>query len=509
MRNLKKIIIVGLCLAFSLVGLTACGSQEVPELTKSKITQDLETELKEAAYSYDSLDNFEYEKVDVTEDDLSRLKEFFDNRVDYQKIDCSFQLTSIKMDSIGEWSMIYAYVNGEWQVMFSYQKDPSAWEYVAKETVSSKKMLNDLKTVTFEGFETGYVGSEKSTSIKIVDRDTKFKINKDDVYIDVTVKTDFATYIIEVEMIYYFDGGEWELSDAIVQDSKYWQLTYNSDRVPSAPSEVHILEQLTKETNFLTYVADTSYMERYDLVETKQLAGVTTITFQYEFSTIYKNIGTIKYLVQLPYEWIDGEWAIGDMVVTVSDMNLNGMLGTWTAPNGDYIKFTLTENDPNATYPSPNILVGTYYKKTGENTFAEYTLKTEVSVPLRDNNWDGKIKLWEAKDISSVEFSIENFLITTDTKILKSGELEFIKTADLPTIDIEGNPEGEETSTETTTPSETTPPSESTETPSSETSETVDSTESTESSENNSSETTSEEKTETSETTEDKTGISG
>lgn len=280
MRNFKKIIIVGLCLAFSLVGLTACGSQEVPELTKSKITQDLETELKEAAYSYDSLDNFEYEKVDVTEDDLSRLKEFFDNRVDYQKIDCSFQLTSIKMDSIGEWSMIYAYVNGEWQVMFSYQKDPSAWEYVAKETVSSKKMLNDLKTVTFEGFETGYVGSEKSTTLKVMDRDTKFKINKDDVYVDVTVKTDFATYIIEVELIYYFDGGEWELSDAIVQDSKYWQLTYNSDRVPSAPSEVHILEQLTKETNFLTYVADTSFMERYDLVETKQLAGVTTITFQ-------------------------------------------------------------------------------------------------------------------------------------------------------------------------------------------------------------------------------------
>ena len=46
MRNLKKIIIASLCVIFCLFGLTACGDTEVPELTKSRIAQDLETELK-------------------------------------------------------------------------------------------------------------------------------------------------------------------------------------------------------------------------------------------------------------------------------------------------------------------------------------------------------------------------------------------------------------------------------------------------------------------------------
>ena len=441
MKNFKKIILIGLCFVLCLVSLTACGSKEKPELTKSKITQDLEAELRDASYNYDSLDGLTYETAEVTEDDLNRLKEFFDTRVDYQKIDCSFQLTSIKMDSVGYWSMIYAYVNGEWRVMFSYQKTPGEWEYTAKETTSSKKMLNDLQSIDFEGFETGYVGNQKTTSIKIIDRDTKFKINKDDVYIQATVNTDFATYIIEVEMIYYFDGGEWQLSDAIIQDSKYWQLTYNSDRVPSNPSEQHVFEQLTIPNNFLTYVANPEYMDEYHIVETKQLAGITSITFQYEFETKYKNIGTIKYLAQLPYEWLDGEWAIGDMVVNVSDINANGMLGTWTANNGDYVTFTVSERTENNKYPSPNVLVGTYYKKIGEGTYSEYTIKTAINVPLRDNNWEGKIVLWEAKDTTSIEFSIEPFAINTIDKIMTTGELTFTKTAELPTVDIEGNPE--------------------------------------------------------------------
>ena len=106
MKNFKKIILIGLCFVLCLVSLTACGSKEKPELTKSKITQDLEVELRDAANNYDSLDGLTYETAEVTEDDLNRLKEFFDTRVDYQKIDCSFQLTSIKMESVGYWAMI-------------------------------------------------------------------------------------------------------------------------------------------------------------------------------------------------------------------------------------------------------------------------------------------------------------------------------------------------------------------------------------------------------------------
>lgn len=443
MKNIKKIILLSLSLIFCLSLLTGCGDGEPPELTKSKITQDLEAELKEASYNYDSLDKFEYQLVDVTEDDLNKLKEFFDSRVEYQKIDCNFQLTSIKMDITAQYSMIYAYVNKEWQVMFSYEKNIGEWEYVPKETVSSKKMLTDLKTIDFEGFQAGYVGSEKNTSIKVTDRDTKFKINKDDVFTEVTVNTDFATYVIEVEMIYYFNKGEWELSDGIVQDAKFWQLTYDSDKIPSTPSENNILERLTKSTNFLTYVANLDYMSDYNLVATKQLAGISNITFEYEFSTTYDNIGTIKYLIQLPYEWVDGEWAIGDMVVEVNDININSILGTWEADNGDYIEFASAEKEDRSKYDSPNVLVGTYYKKTAQDLYSKYTVKVNVNVPLRDNNWEGNISLWEATDSNSVEYSINTFAIDVENKQLKSSDLVFKKTKDLekdPETDVEGNP---------------------------------------------------------------------
>lgn len=75
MKNIKKFLLTSLCLIFCLSLLTGCGEGEPPELTKSKISQDLESELKEAAYNYDSLENFEYQLVDVTEDDLNKLKE--------------------------------------------------------------------------------------------------------------------------------------------------------------------------------------------------------------------------------------------------------------------------------------------------------------------------------------------------------------------------------------------------------------------------------------------------
>lgn len=467
MKLLKKIAFLGICFIF-IFSLTGCGG-ELPEIQKSKISQDIETELSEAGYSYDTINDLTYEFVDINDDDLTKLKEFFDNRVDYQKVDTSFKLSSISMDVTGQWSMVYAYVNGEWTVMFSYQKNPDEWEFTAKETVSSKKILSDLKTVDFEGFEEGYVGNEKTTSIKVVDRDTKFNINKDDVYIEAKVKTDFAEYVIEIEMIYYFENGEWTLSDAIVEDAKFWQLTYNSDKVPSSPSMDYILEQLTKSNNFLTYVANIDYMERYNLVETKQLAGVTSITFQYEFSAEYSRIGTIKYLIQIPYEWVDGEWAIGEMEVSVSDIDVEKMLGTWTASNGDYIEFTSVEEDKSSGYESANILVGTYYKK-GESTTSEYSIKVKVEVPLRDNNYDCTIDSWEAKSMNSVEFKLNNMSLdvkaitlteqieTKDSngKITLTTGLSFAKTADLEIPDSIEEPTNEENSEETTESSEST-----------------------------------------------------
>lgn len=512
MKNIKKFLLTSLCLIFCLSLLTGCGEGEPPELTKSKVSQDLESELKEAAYNYDSLENFEYQLVDVTEDDLNKLKELFDSRVTYQKVDCNFQLTSIKMDTTAQYSMVYAYVNKEWQVMFSYEKNIGEWEYVPKETVSSKKLLTDLKTIEFEGFQSGYVGSEKNTSIKVTDRDTKLKINKDDVFTEVTVKTDFATYIIEVEMIYYFNKGEWELSDGIVQDSKFWQLTYDAEKIPSTPSEENILEQLTKSTNFLTYVANLDYMSDHNLVATTQLAGVSNITFQYEFSTTYDKIGTIKYLIQLPYEWVDGEWAIGDMIVEVSDININSMLGTWEADNGDYIEFASAEKEERSKYDSPNVLVGTYYKKVSQDLFSKYTLKVNVNVPLRDNNWEGNITLWEATDSNSVEYSINAFAIDVANKQLKSSDLVFSKTKDLevkPDTGIEKDPEESGTSDTESVESQSDSSLETEESSDSSTDESESSEEKTEESTETSEKTESKTEEKTEETKPSKEGVSG
>lgn len=398
------------------------------------IQRDLTNHLKENSYAFDSLDDFSYEFVDVSEDDLNKLKNSFDSKVPYQKVDTAFTLTSIDMDISGYYSVVYAYYKDEWKIMFGYPKDEGEWEYVAKSQTSSKQIMSDLKTVNFEGFKKGYVGTESNTSIKITDRDTKLKINKDDVFVDVTVKTDFAEYVIGVEMIYYFNSGKWILSDAIVEEPKYWKLNYNSDRIPSAPTEASVLEQVTKANNFLTYVANTDYMESYELREIPQLAGVTSITFQYEFETVYKDIGKVIYLIKIPYEWADGEWVVGDTEVTVSDIKIDRMLGVWSNEDGDYYEFTsLEKKTDDKSDKSPYILVGTFYKKTGEDMYAKYTVKYAVNVPLRDNNWECISDLWEAVDQNSIEFKISALSINVKDKQLVSDKYVFIKTADLET----------------------------------------------------------------------------
>ncbi len=474
MKKIIKILSASFAVILCLTTFAGCGKKTHEELlTPTRITNDFTSEIKTAGYEFDSLDKFSSEMIETSEKDMKKLKELFDNRVEYQKVGCTFTISSLEKDIEGYFSMVYAYINDEWKVMFSYPSRKDEWEFTAKDTVGTKQMLADLKTLNFEGFEKGYVGSEKTTTIKIEDRDTKLKFNKDEVLITATVKTDFATYSIDIQLIYYFKDGKWILSDTSIENSTDWSIEYNSDKKPIAPKEEYILEQLTIPTNFLTYVANPEYMTDYKIAATKQIAGVTSIKYQYVLTTFYENIGTVKYTAEIPYDWVEGEWAIGDPEVKISEVDPSAMLGTWSNENGDY--FELVKYNPDKNNPLEGKLKGTYYKKIDDGKYGSYSFNLMMKIPLRDNNWGGIVDSWTATDSSAVEFSINSFAIDTQAKTLRSTGSDdslFTKTKSLEietTKPAEGTEEPAESTAAESVPaeseaSESTAPAETTET---------------------------------------------
>ena len=453
--KIRKILSLILCLIMVGCVMAGCGNK-APEISRARILSDLENELKQQGNIFEIIEDFEYSTdEELTEADKELLRKKFDSVDAYNKISTTFKLLSYDMDIVGNFTMIYTYVNGSWIIPVSYATNADEWTYTPKNTVSTKQIFADLKATEFTGFKKGYVGTESNTSIKVTDRDTKMEINKDVVYFDITVKTDFAEYIIGATFTYYFKNGGWEVAEKDIQEESKWKINYNSDKVPTAPHEKTILEEVTTQTKFLTYVANKSYATSYEVRRIQDLAGVTTITFQYEFIAKYEHIGVTKYLVQVPYEWVDGEWSLGDTVVKITSVDVADILGTGTAKNGDYIEFTHIEKADKKDASQSDYIVGTYNKNMGKNAASTYNIKYQLTVPLRDNNWDFTSIVWETAGTESVEFTIKALSADVNLKNLVGDGNKFEKTADLIVDETEApSVDASETSNENTVTSE-------------------------------------------------------
>lgn len=402
---MKKFLLISSMIICSLFLLTGCGGkEEIQKPTDLVIEEGIKTALKEDEHiNFDKMSNFTYTEVEVTEDDFTKLKETFASRVEYIKYETTFSLVSVNMDMEANYSAIFVYNNGEWYFSFGYVTDKDAWTYQEKEAsrVDKQRMLSDLKEKEFASFEQGYVGNPKYSSIKSIDsREYDESVHRDTIKTSVGVKTDFAEYDIPITMIYYFQKGEWILGDVSISGVEEWTLKYNDNSAPEFLDNSIILSYLTTDTNFLTYVCNLNYVDNYEIVKESEIASKDSVDVVYKFSAIYDYIGTVNYDVTVSYQWLNNEWSDAEPVVTFRDADFSEFIKyDWNSEDGSYFKFTNIESLENGIYR----ITGKYSNNNSVDIVCNLT------VPLRDNNWEAQItdingnQIW---DIPSSSFSL-------------------------------------------------------------------------------------------------------
>lgn len=217
--------------------------------------------------------------------------------------------------------MIYGEINEKWSPIVSYDVEPEKWEFKAKEVRPSTGILEDLGETQFEKFETGYIGRNENTEIKINSRQTSLEEGTDKIDATLTVKTDFSKYTIGIKLEYVFKQGKWFLNKTIVDDFSTWKIEYIDENTPKAPNPEVIYQQLTNKSYFLTYCINDSYVTDHEIKKIKENADASSLTFEYQLKVHYENIGIFTYDISIPYEWQD-QWIAKDTVVSIADIDI-------------------------------------------------------------------------------------------------------------------------------------------------------------------------------------------
>ena len=402
---MKKLLVISSIMICSLLMLVGCGkSNEVDKPSELIIEEGIKTALKDDEHiNFDKMSNFSYNEVDINDDDFEKLKETFASKVEYVKYETTFSLVSVNMDMEANYSGIFVFNNGQWYYSFGYITDKDSWEYTEKDAsrVDKQRMLNDLKNTEFASFEKGYVGNSKYSSIKSIDsREYDESVHRDTIKTSVGVKTDFAEYDIPITMIYYFQKGEWVLGDISISDVDEWTLKYNDNSEPQFLNDNIILSYLTTDTNFLTYVCNLNYANGYEITKKSEVANKDSVDVIYNFAVKYDYIGTINYDVTVSYQWLNNEWSDAEPVVTFSSADFSELVSyDWNSDDGSYFKFSDVQAMDNGVYK----LIGQYSNNNAVDVVCNLT------VPLRDNNWEAQItdingnQIW---DIPSSSFSL-------------------------------------------------------------------------------------------------------
>lgn len=432
----KKAVIglVGFSLAFSLSG---CGgkNKEIEKPNATMVQEGISQSLKDDAHiDFDRISDFEYQEVEVTEDDMTQLKSIFASKVEYVKYEATFSIVSVEMDMTGNYSAVFVYNAGEWRLSFGYITDKDNWTYQEKEAsrVDKQRMLRDLQEEEFGTFNKGYVGDIKYSSIKAIeDRTYDETIHRDVIKTSVAVKTDFAEYTIPITMTYYFSKGTWDCGGVEIADIEDWTLEYNQGAAPEFLSDNIILSYLTTETNFLTYVCNLEYVSDYSITKESEVASKESVAVNYVFTVKYENIGSVSYNVELLYEWLNNEWSEPEPTPSVKSADFSEMLNkNWSNDNGSYFKFTSIEENEDKTYK----LSGQY------STNGAVDLIANLNVPLRDNNWNANItdingnQIWDIPS-SSFDLNLQYGAIVYDDKYFAPVQINI----------VDDNPETQET----------------------------------------------------------------
>jgi len=390
----RKIIMPLFCFILVCLTFVGCNNGPVVEMPNEPIPSFIETEIvnaleRDEQLEFDKLSNFKINKVQVNDSDFETLKSKFAARVDYVKYETTFDIISVSMNISANYSAIFVYNNGQWLYSFGYITDKNSWEYEEKDSsrVDKHRMLSDLKSIEFTGFEKGYVGNIKNSSLgNILEREYNKTIHRDDIDVLVNVRTNFAEYEIPVKMIYYFNKGEWILGDVKISDVSEWDLRYDTEAPEEISNDV-IIEYLTTDTYFLTYVCNKDYINGVFIEKVSELASIDSINTVYRFETVYNDIGAVSYLVDVSYQWLNQEWSdinvsVRDEVTAYFDSMNNKNFKT---EDGRYITIKdIIEKE-----------VGIYdIKIMFYDSYEQIELQEGIEVvgtldiPLRDNNWD-------------------------------------------------------------------------------------------------------------------------
>lgn len=360
---LKKKIILIICSFLMCFIMFACSKKDAsaPAITQTEKEAELKNMLKKKQYTFDELKNVSFKDSETNEQDFTKLRQLFQNKVDFLKQDVNVTLSTNASSTIADFSIIYAYYDNNWKAVIFYPINEKGWVSEAKDSIGKKRIMEDLKDIEFKGFKKGHIGKESLTKVILNKRDQKIDIGRDTLFTTVVTKTDFAKYKIGVDFVYQFENNKWVLKEANIQDPTLWQIEYDKDKLPEALTQEGVISKLTSEKNFLTYVTNPEYPTNTMLSETRENVGVDEIGYMFDWMTEYEDIGKIKYKVKMPYKFSDGEWNEGKQKVSISNVNIEQMKGKWIGENDDEIIFDKTLKSKKTKYK--DVIEGTYITK--------------------------------------------------------------------------------------------------------------------------------------------------
>lgn len=360
---LKKKIILIICSFLMCFTMFACSKKDAsaPAITQTEKEAELKNMLKKKQYTFDELKNVSFKDSETNEQDFTKLRQLFQNKVDFLKQDVNVTLSTNASSTIADFSIIYAYYDNNWKAVIFYPINEKGWVSEAKDSIGKKRIMEDLKDIEFKGFKKGHIGKESLTKVILNKRDQKVDIGRDTLFTTVVTKTDFAKYKIGVDFVYQFEDNKWVLKEANIQDPTLWQIEYDKENLPEALTQEGVINKLTSDKNFLTYVTNPEYPTNTMLSETRENVGVDEIGYMFDWMTEYEDIGKIKYKVKMPYKFLDGEWNEGKQKVSISNVNIEQMKGKWIGENDDEIIFDKTLKTKKTKYK--DVIEGTYITK--------------------------------------------------------------------------------------------------------------------------------------------------
>lgn len=362
------------CTGCSLSQPSAADQNVSEELIKSTLTECLNA--KEYAVDEVSVDFFD--PISLSEEDSKQLLEKVTKNTVCKKYLCKFEATSLERGITGSYNLIYGYVDGNWICLLSYPEEEDNWVFAAKGEVPLKKIRTDLQEIKFSGLEDSIVGSDADTQIEIKDRQSNIDLGNDSMKVSVSYDAEFAKYSFNVRMKYEFDRGSWQLVDYVVDDPEYWIVEFNENSQPAKPKDSFIVNELSDSSNYKNYMMNLKYVDNYYVAESSQSINGNELSYNYVLIVTYDEFGDIEYNVSKKYIWKNSSWQEGELEVSIKSINLNKMMGTWASTNGNFVRFTSSDQ---------NHLKGTYTHKYADEQYVVYNIDADLDVTFEDNNW--------------------------------------------------------------------------------------------------------------------------